>query len=317
LGREQRENRLERRPAWALFLLCLTAYLSTFRWHGGDDIPNSLLPYALLGHGTLTFDPFPDWAGRPNMSDLLRSIDGHWYSSYPIVPGLLVVPLYIIPVVCGAVPADDFLHNLAKIGGATITALSVAVLYRALRERCSRRWAAAVCLLYGLGSYAFSVSSQALYSHGPAQLGVALGLLGLSVGSAWGPSVAGAGFGLAAVSREDSVFFLAAAAAYFLFHRRDALARFLAAAAVHVALNLAYWYSATGGFQPPYGGLQQTLFGPFQARALAGMLLSPARGLLFFFPAAGFAIFGGCRESPLTAAETIRWGSRNKLFFTK
>ncbi|MDD5656514.1 MAG: hypothetical protein PHF00_04580 [Elusimicrobia bacterium] len=310
LRRREGENWLERRPGRALFLLCLTAYLSTFRWHGGDDIPNSLLPYSLLGHGTLTFDPFPDWAARPNMRDLVRLIDGHWISSYPVVPGLLASPLYLIPVWSGAAPTDDFLHNLAKIGGAAITALSVAILYRALRERCSARWAAAVALLYGLGSYAFSVSSQALYSHGPAQLGVALALLGISSAAAWGPAAAGLGLGLATVSREDSALFLAAGAAYFLFHRREGLARFLAAAAAPIALNLAYWLYATGTLRPPYFETQRTMFVPLDARALAGMLASPGRGLAFFFPAAGFALWGifraardpGRRWAPYLAA---------------
>ena len=52
--------RLRRRGAAftdaGLFWLCLTLYLASFRWHGGDDIPNSMLPFQLWRHGTLAFD---------------------------------------------------------------------------------------------------------------------------------------------------------------------------------------------------------------------------------------------------------------------
>jgi len=285
----------ERRPRMTLFWLCLTVYLSTFRWHGGDDIPNSLLPYALLGHGTLTFDPFPGWAGRDNMRDLVHFVNGHWLSTYPVAPGILALPLYVIPALFGVPPTDVFLHNLAKIAGAGITALSATVVLRILEARCSRRWALAVTLLYAFGTYAFSVSGQALYSHGPAQLGVALGVLGMLSASASGPLLSGFGFGLALVSREDSVFFLAAAGLFFLIHRRAGLPRFLAGLMAPVALNLAYWHASTGRLQPPYLDIQSGMFATLKLSALSAMLLSPARGLLFFFPAAVFAAWGAGR----------------------
>ncbi|MEQ1920347.1 MAG: hypothetical protein ABL955_14245, partial [Elusimicrobiota bacterium] len=169
----------ESRPGAALFWLCLTLYLASFRWHGGDDIPNSLLPFAILRHGTLSFDPFREWATSPALRDLIIFTNDRLLSFYPVAPGVLAVPLYIIPALAGFTPSDQFLHNMAKISGALITAASVLVLFRALATRYSRRWAVSAAALYGLGTFAFSVSSQALYSHGPAQLGVALGLLGI------------------------------------------------------------------------------------------------------------------------------------------
>ncbi|HAM35765.1 MAG TPA: hypothetical protein DEB40_06510 [Elusimicrobia bacterium] len=281
---------LSSRPQWTLFLLCLTVYLSTFRWHGGDDIPGSLLPYSFLGHGTLTLDPFPEWAGRDNMRDLVRLVDGHWFSAYPVAPSILASPLYVLPVFFRVEPSDVFLHNLAKIAGASLTALSAVVVFRALQASCSRRWAAAVTLLYAFGSYSFSVSSQALYSHGPAQLGVALGVMGLASRPAL-PLVSGLGFGLAVVSREDSVFFAVAAGLYMLFHKRPWLPKFLAGFAVPVSLNLAYWLLCTGRLQPPYFDSQSGQFSTFSVEALVAMLLSPSRGMVFFFPAAAFGVW--------------------------
>jgi hypothetical protein len=290
-------------PDAALFWLCLTLYLASFRWHGGDDIPNSMLPFQLWRHGTFAFDEVRGWATAPGMLDLIVPVRGRLLSTYPVAPGVLAAPLYALPALSGLAPTDTFLHNLAKISGAAITAASVAVIRRAALRLASPRWALDCALLYGLGSYAFSVSSQALYSHGPAQLGVALGLLGLlSEGAAWS-AVAGFGFALAWASRDDSLVFAAAAGAFLLFHRRDRLAAFAAGAFLPVALNLSYWHHYSGAFEPPYYDRQSSMFGGINAGALAGMILSPSRGFIFFFPAAAFGAWGAARA----ALRGARW----------
>jgi hypothetical protein len=295
---ERRAGRsfLESRPDAGLFWLCLTLYLASFRWHGGDDIPNSMLPFQIWRHGTLAFDEVRAWATAPGMQDLIHlSRGGRLLSVYPIAPGVLAAPLYLIPSLAGAVPTDTFLHNLAKISGATMTAASVVLFRRAAARLASPRWALDCTLLYALGSFAFSVSSQALYSHAPAQLGVALGLLGLlSEGEAWS-AASGFGFALAWTAREDSLFFAAAAGACLLFHRRDRIAAFFAGALAPVALNLAYWHHYSGAFRPPYFENQMGLFGQFDPWALPGMIVSPTRGLLVFYPAAIFGVWGAVR----------------------
>jgi hypothetical protein len=297
--RERRAGRqfLESRPDAAVFWLCLTLYLASFRWHGGDDIPNSMLPFELWRHGSLAFDDVRAWATAPGMSDLIRASRGRLLSTYPVAPGVLAAPLYAIPALFVAEPSDVFLHSMAKISGALITAASVVIFRRAAARRASPRWATDCALLYGLGSYAFSVSSQALYSHGPAQLGVALGLLGLlSEGEFWS-AAAGFGFALAWTGREDSAVFGAAAGAYLLFHRRDRIPAFLAGAVLPAVLNLSYWRYYSGAFRPPYYDLQARLFGGLDREALSGMILSPSRGLLFFFPAAAFGLWGAARAA--------------------
>lgn len=296
--RERRAGRgpLQSRPQAALFWLCLTLYLSSLRWHGGDDIPASMLPFCILRHGTLGFEPVRAWAEQPALTDLIiEGAGGRLVSFYPIAPAVLALPLYLVPALVGVQPSDVFLHNMAKLAGALITAVSVLALYRAAARRASSRWAAVAALLYGLGSFAFSVSSQALYSHGPAQLGVALGLLGLlTPGRRWA-ALSGLGLGLAAVSREDSAFFGLAAAAYLSLHERRRLPAFAAAAALPLLLNLAYWRWASGEFRPPYHATQSGMFVPLSPVALTAMLLSPARGLLLFMPAAAFGLWGAAR----------------------
>ena len=304
------------RPDAALFWLCLTLYLGTFRWHGGDDIPNSLLPYAILKHGTLSFDPYRAWATYPGMADLIHLVHGRLISVYPVAPGIVVLPLYLIPVAFNALPSDQFLHSLSKIGGALMTAGSVVLVRRILAARCSARWAMACAMLYGLGTFTYSVLSQALYSQSLVQFGVALGLLGLvEEGVAWS-AVAGFGFGLAWAAREDTAFFVAAAGLYVLFHRRERLAAFVFGILPPLLLNLAYWHHYSGAFRPPYLEMQTSMFAAFNIQAFLAMIISPSRGLLPFFPALLFCIWGGikaCRDPKIrwapyfAAASAVVW----------
>lgn len=286
---------LESRPDAVLFWGCLVLYLASFRWHGGDDIPNGLLPFQMWRHGTLAFDELRAWATAPGQIDLVHRVNGRYLSTYPIAPGVLAAPLYALPSLFVPDPSDAFLHNLAKVAGALMTAASVVVFRRAAARRCSARWAFDCAVLYGLGSYAYSVSSQALYSHAPAALGVALGLYGLFGEGAASAALAGFGLALAWASREDSLVFAGAGAACLLFHRRERLPAFLAGALPPVALNLAYWRWYTGGFHPPYYDLQRGMFVLPHWEAAAAMLVSPTRGFLFFFPAAAFGGWGAWR----------------------
>jgi hypothetical protein len=177
-----------------------------------------------------------------------------------------------------------------------ITALSAVALRRALKGRCSDEFALALSLLYGLGTWAFSVSSQALWQHGPAALGTALALWGFNEKGRRFDALAGFGLGLAVAARPDSVFFLAAGAAYVLCCDRKRLPGFALGAALPLGLLAAYWLAYTGRLRPPESSFQANIFRGFQPAAFIGLLLSPTRGLLLFFPPAVFAVFAAWRS---------------------
>lgn len=285
----------------AVFFGVLAIYLSTLRWHGGDDAPNSLLPFCLFRHGALTLDPVLDPWFTGKVEFFTVKAGAQHLSVFPPAPAILALPLYLPSILAGAPLNEPFVHNLSKISGSVITALSAVALRRSLAGRCSSAWALMLTGLYALGSWAFSVSSQALWQHGPAQLGVALGLWGLTrQGAAW-DMLAGFGMGLAVASRPDSVFFLGAAGLYLLLYAPRRLVRFLIGMAVPLGLMASYWLYYTGRIRPPEISYQAPLFVGFQIKAAIGLLLSPTRGLLWFFPAAVFGIWAGFkRRDPLT-----------------
>jgi hypothetical protein len=295
--REEGRGLLEGDAALPVALLCLTAYLATLRWHGGDDIPNSLIPFGILRDGTLSLEPFRLKFETETLADFTVVRTRPLLSIFSVVPAVLALPVYLLPAAFGGPPNDFGLHNLSKVAGALVTALSAAVVYAACRRRAGERWSALCALWYGLGTWSWSVSSQALHSHGPAQLGAALGMLGLSDGRPRGAALAGFGFALALSSREDSVFFLAAAALAVLLLRPRALGAFALGALPPLAFNAAYWLWYTGALKPPYLGAQGSMFTGIQPYAVWGLLASPTRGLLFYCPAALFALWALARRA--------------------
>lgn len=286
------------RPALGVFLVCFAAYLSTFRWHGGDDLPNTLVPLALLRHGTPALDLFYDawFAKLPSAMDFLVRTPGGLLSVYPIAPGVLALPVFVVPAYAAPDMSTEFLHQLSKVSGALVTAASAAALYQACAARASREWALLTAFLYGLGSWAFSVCGQAIWQHGSASLGVALALWGLSRDGFRFDALAGFGLGLAVASRPDHVFVLAAGLAYVLWKRRDRVVGVVLGGALPAALLAWYWLAFTGRLRPPEFGVQAAVFGGFNPEALLGLLASPHRGIVFFFPAVPFALWAAWRR---------------------
>lgn len=286
------------RPALGVFLVCFAGYLSTFRWHGGDDLPNTLVPLALLRHGTPALDVFYDawFAHLPSPMDFLVRTPGGILSVYPIAPGVLALPVMVVPAFAAPEMSAEFLHQLSKVSGALVTAAAAAALFKACEARASREWALMAAFLYGLGSWAFSVCGQAIWQHGSASLGVALALWGLSREGRRFDVLAGFGLGLAVASRPDHVFVLAAGMAFLLWKRRDRLSGVVLGGAVPAALLAWYWLAFTGRLRPPEFGVQAAVFGGFNLEALFGLLASPRRGLLFFFPAVPFALWAAWRR---------------------
>lgn len=317
LWREKESGQTWRWTPLRVFLAALALYLSTFRWKGGDDIPASLLPFAILKHGTLTMNPVLDpWLSGKSQDFTVR-FGATVLSVYPIVAGVLAVPLYVIPVLAGAPVSEQFLHNLSKVGGSLMTAASVAIFFSAARRRSEERWAAVLTLLYAAGSWSFSVSSQALWQHGPAQLGVAIGAWGVLGEGPLADFAAGLGFSLAAAARPDNVFLGLGGAAALLFTRPRALARAALGAAIPAALLAAYWLHYTGVLRPPESAFQANIMKGFQPEALAALMFSPSRGLLWFSPAALFGVWAAFRRgAPRTSPWLLSGVAATWIFFS-
>jgi hypothetical protein len=293
-------------------LLCFAAYLSNGRTlphaMAGDTIPTRLVPFSLLGYGTLTLDPFRNAVETHGGRIWIRETGGHLVSSSPIGTPMVAVPFYAIAwgwfILHDWTEASTILvlaEKVEKPVAAAIAALAVAFVYGALRRRVSLRSALVTALGFGLATSMWGTASQMLWQQGPVAFSVSLGLLFLTWPSSprWSIAAGGAAFGLAFACRPTSAIFLAAAGLAVLVGgrsladgvRRSALFALSALPVIGLALlyNLVYYGNLLGWYGQAKGIFELARL-PI---GFAGLLVSPNRGILVFSPvvALGFAGF--------------------------
>jgi hypothetical protein len=289
------------RHALLLALLAFLVYNANFRLiAAGDSYPARFLPFALWSHGTLHFDPVREAVVQKNDNPywIQPTPDGHWASLYPVVAPLLVAPLYL-PAALYARWAGETYERLSwlgeileKLSASLIAAGAVGWMYLLLRRRLAPRDATLLTLAFAFATNTWITGSQALWQHGTAEL--------LCVGTLWfltaAPTrelttgnliAAGALAGLMAANRPPDLLLAGMLGFHVLLSVRWRAGWFAAAAAVPLLLaagyNLLMFHHLSGG----YGAIGLTTNGFFEHSllpGLAGLLVSPARGLFVYSP---------------------------------
>ena len=303
--------------ALAIFLLLFAVYVFNFRLRGaGDSIPTRRLPFSLLREGNLNLDEFTwERTERGALPYYVHYHDGHIYSVTTVATAIAVTPLYVLPawwlshrgLSYDDVPARVLEVVMERLAAAFITALSAVVLFVTLRRLISWRWAVGLTLLYGLGTSAWSISSQALWVHGLAQLTLALLCLILIAPA---PSrlalvLAGLVTALSVANRPQTAVLAGLVFLFLVVHQRWRVLYFvglpaLAGVAI-LAYNFAVFSTALGG----YGDFSH--FTGSVPLGVAGLLVSPNRGLLIFTPIMLFALWGAVRVWRVDAPPWLRW----------
>ena len=79
--------------ALALFTIAFGVYLHALPGHSGDTVPAKLIPISILEEGDLDLDEFRYAVyGGHHYSMVKRN--GHFYSTYPVAPGITATPFY-------------------------------------------------------------------------------------------------------------------------------------------------------------------------------------------------------------------------------
>ncbi len=275
----------------AAFLLPLAAFLIGLRYLGsGDTEPAELLPISLLREGDLDFDEF---VAGDDLPYCYRRIGGRVVSAYPIMPGLLNVPIFFVGDVLGMDLYERRL-TLSLVTASLIAALATLFLFSALTRICRSRWEALfLAYVFAFATCVWSVASRGMWQHGPSLLFIACALWALLSEEERKLPLAGLMLGLAVVNRPTNFLIAAPIALYLLLHRRRMrVASLLIAAAPLLAVSL---YSAHY-LQRPFALGQPYTRGGFTGNmliGLAGLLVSPSRGLFVFSPILLFSVVGG------------------------
>ena len=276
--------------ATLLFAIVLAAYTANGRtiW-SWDTLAARYMPFGILRHGSFYLDDFPIlYENRPEWRGAVRQVGGHWVSSYPVGAPLVAAPFYI-PAVLSGLPSDfGRAYTREKVSAATIVALSVALLYLALLGLTTRSAAMLLALAYAFGTSSFSVSSQALWQHGPSQLALAAALLLLARGRAGSDHwVALAGFPLAmaVVCRPSNLFLAAPLWIYAAASWPRRIPWLLVSALPPVIFQL--WYNTTYLGDPLWTQFPMSNARDWQPASwprVASSLYSPSRGLFVYSP---------------------------------
>ncbi len=302
-------RRADRRAALALVVLALAVYNLNFRViQDGDTVTARLLPFALWRTGSVNLDAVAELAatvppGKPYHEAyyLWHSPDGHLYTKYPIVTPVILSPLYA--------PAVAFLAwqgweqwrlqntslRMEKLAASLVAALSVGLFYLLARRQAERPRALLAAVAYGFATTTWVISSQALWLHGMGEL-LAVGALLAATAPPrpWNLLAAGAAAGLLTGNRPpDAALGLAVLVYLLLRHGRRALWAF-AGAAAPLAPILFYNFTVFRHWAGGYGVAGLAGPHPFYSHPLlpgiAGLLLSPAKGLLVFSPFLAFLV---------------------------
>ena len=278
-----------------VFVLSLMVYLTDGRSHllgqSGDTRSNQLLPINLLAGNGFDFDRlFP--AGEAPYA--FGRVHGHLMPQYPIVPGLINTVTYVAASYLGhSTPLRDDTAYLSLVTGSIVTALSAAAVYLLLLSGGSGVLASGLlALLYAFGTSAFSVASRGIWQHGPALLFLSVGLVLLRSKSDLLMSLAGLSLGLAVESRVPVFVMVLPLFAIPWQRGLKSFAGFSFNFLLPIALMRVYaWYYWENPFVLAENMATATahFVGNNVLEGLAGVVVSPGRGLFVYSP---FLLFG-------------------------
>jgi hypothetical protein len=287
--------------ALAGFVLSLSVLLANGRAIGsGDTNAVERTATALAERGTVILPP--DETADP----FTRPADGGRISIYSPLAALLALPVFLgFNLFFDLTPSG--IQIAGKLSAALLSSLAVALLAGSFRQRCPVGPALLAALLFGLGTSVFS-TSQALWQHPAVVLFLVIAIEALSRMEAaitdaekLRPGlVAALALSLAAAARPATIPMCAALFLFLLSRTRPHAPRLLAMAAGPALAIAAYntlFFGAPWHFGPGLSGR----FGAAFPESLAGLLVSPARGLFIFTPIALLALWGLVRESRRSA----------------
>jgi hypothetical protein len=274
---------------------------------------------SLIEHGDRDLDEYLPVLEQRRFA-FTELVGGHRYTMYPVGASLVAMPaVVVLQPIAAAIVRDApavweriLTHERERgcqpgksaplveassttehvIASAIVAATAVIVFMIGSRELPSGA-AAAMALVFAFATPAWSSASRLLWQHGPSMLLLSVALW-LQVGGArlfW----VGLVLGLAYIVRPTNLIPLAVTAAWAVLTRPREVPAFFGGALAPLALFAWSNQIVYHAWLPPY--FKPGFFKPnaYKAEALAGLLVSPNRGLLVFSPilalaAAGFAV---------------------------
>lgn len=290
--------------ALLLGLLSFVVYNANLRSiTAADTYAARYLPFSIWQNHSLTLNPVlstvaqgrkpPTTPDKGDTASWILKVGGDRYvSKFPIVVPVVLAPLYLPAVIylnqSGPDPMlfDKVARVMEKLCASLIAAASVGLLFLLLRRRADEGLAAFLSLLYAFGTATWVISSQALWMHGLAQfLVVATMLLLTGPSTAWRSLLAGMLCALIAANRQPDAILAAGLGIYGLWWAGRTRPLFVLSGTLPIALTLAYNLVIVGNIAGAYAvHVRPENFNGDIVGGIAGLLVSPTRGLFVFSP---------------------------------
>jgi hypothetical protein len=271
-------------------------YLPLILWHNGTLALDANARLVAHGHSMI-----PDWNrtagadGKVNYFEpwaywMVRTRQDQLASLYPVVTPLLVSPLYVPAVIWlnthgWEQPRIDRVAVLMEKVSASFLASIASVLMFLVLRRDGIRWSLPLAMVFAFGTNTWMISSQALWQHGSGELLIALSLLlVVAPASPMRTALLGAVCVFMAANRPPDALIAGAIVLFIVWSRRRSALWLLAGAVVPLAALLYYNLAFIGHLAGGYGMAPSKNFVHLNLSGMAGLLISPARGLLVFSP---------------------------------
>lgn len=179
------ERGRDRKIAALLFLVVWVVYLATATYSGvqiNDNRATNMSAWSVVERGTLALPEGDQWGEDLRWAD--PGADGRYYTDR--FPGTIAhgVPFHLVASWFGINedPQHPVQVNYAAggVAAATVSAAFVAALYAVFRQLVDRRFALIGALVAAFATATWSVSADALWTHGPTSLWLTLGMLALA-----------------------------------------------------------------------------------------------------------------------------------------
>ncbi len=294
-----------------------------------DTTANTVLPYALYTEHTLYFGPksmrlIKIIDPKMPLPHSMVAVGDKNYPAYPILTGLMAMPIYIIPLMLNKMPSFRYYDNvlkillLGRITASFYTAISVALFYIILKKinelrNIKTNWFTYFFLFfYAFGTEAWVISSRTLWQHTSSLLFITIAILLLVKGQKNPGLIKWTGLvcGLAVVARPTNIVFAAVVAFYVFLNHRKEIFKFCLMAAGPAILMLTYnWMVFKSPFTNEYGAREDTSFSTPMWVGLVGYAISPTRSFLFITPPFLLSYFGMYK---IIKKAWLRYGYKSK-----
>jgi len=242
----------------------------------------------------------------------IEKINNHYYNYFPIGPTLLSVPLILGADILGQttifqtsyknlfhkdLPVNFILHYYSRFEmyfASIITALSALFLFLWIQSISTPVTALLLTIIFAFGTSTWSTASRAMWQHGPSLLFITLSLYLLEIAKKkqYFLYLAGCALALTYIMRPTNSLIIVGLSVYVLYtYKKDALRFFAGTLPITIGF-LIYNFSKYNNYLSPYYLPNRLGFGPHFLEAIAGNLVSPARGLFIFSPILLFSLYG-------------------------